>query len=329
MRNPFVFQERAVRRSCPTLIARIKGGLGNQLFCYAAARRLALANDLELVIDDVTGFARDRTYQRRYGLAPFTIPCRKTTAWERMAPLERGRRAIAKWVARKRSFDARAYVEQEGPGFDPRLLYLKPRQSLYLDGLWQDERYFADIADTLRSDLRLKLSPDPANAAIARHISSCQSVALHMRWFESPAAIRSGRNVGALYYRQAIEKIEADLGSPHYFVFSDDVAAAITTLALPADRFTPVVDNRGEEGAIFDFWLMAQCRHLIMANSTFSWWAAWLGRPHGGSILMPGDVPRMRGACVWDGRKGWIVEPAASAPGADPIDTTNHLGPVQ
>lgn len=287
------------------VVVRIKGGLGNQLFCYAAARRLALTNDLELVIDDVTGFVRDRTYQRRYRLDSFTIPCRKALSWERMAPLERGRRAIAKWIARSRPFDSRAYVEQERHSFDPRLLKLRPSRSIYLDGLWQDERYFADISDTLRSDLRLQLAPTSANQAIALRISSCQSVALHVRWFDAPTLAGTGRNVCDLYYREAINKIEANLNSPHYFLFSDDIAAAIVKLGLPAGRFTPVVHNCGDEGAIFDLWLMTQCRHFITANSTFSWWAAWLGRPQNGLILMPGDMPRLDGAWAWDGSMGW------------------------
>ena len=70
------------------VIVRIKGGLGNQLFCYAAARRMALVNDAELVIDEVTGFARDHQYKRFYQLDAFQIPCRKATALERMEPME-------------------------------------------------------------------------------------------------------------------------------------------------------------------------------------------------------------------------------------------------
>jgi len=71
------------------IISRIKGGLGNQLFCYAAARRLALANNAELIIDDVTGFSRDHEYRRQYALENFQIPARKATPSERLAPFDR------------------------------------------------------------------------------------------------------------------------------------------------------------------------------------------------------------------------------------------------
>ena len=77
------------------VIVRIKGGLRNQLFCYAAARRLALVNNAELVIDDVTGFARDRQYRHQYALDHFHIPVRKATPAERLEPFERYRRRAA------------------------------------------------------------------------------------------------------------------------------------------------------------------------------------------------------------------------------------------
>ena len=80
------------------VIARIKGGIGNQLFCYAAARRLALVNNAELVIDDITGFVRDRHYNRKYALDHFHIPCRKATPAERLEPFERYRRGVMKWA---------------------------------------------------------------------------------------------------------------------------------------------------------------------------------------------------------------------------------------
>ena len=107
------------------IITRIKGGLGNQLFCYAAARRLALVNSAELVIDDVTGFVRDHNYRRRYALDHFHIPARKATPAERLEPFERYRRGLMKWSSRRKQFAERRYVEQEGEDFDHRLLALK------------------------------------------------------------------------------------------------------------------------------------------------------------------------------------------------------------
>lgn len=291
------------------VIARIKGGLGNQLFCYAAARRLALVNNAELVIDDVTGFVRDRTYQRRYALDHFSIPCRKATAWERMEPLERGRRAISKWLARRQPFERRFYIEQEGSVFDARLLALKPKHTIYLDGLWQDERYFADTAPMIRSELRFRSSSINARQQLVQHISECQSVALHVRWFDKATMSASVKNLADAYYQQAIQVIEQRVRSAHYFLFSDTVEAAVHKLQLPSHKVTCVDHDPGDNSAIHDLWLMRQCKHFIIANSTFSWWGAWLGRSSNSLLLMPADVSRMTGGLIWDGNGNWVEDP--------------------
>src|SRR6266568_7782352 len=99
------------------VISRIRGGLGNQLFCYAAARRLALVNNAELVIDNVSGFVRDRMYCRKYMLDRFQIPVRKATPVERLEPFERYRRGMMKRLAYRKAFTERRYLEQEGIDF--------------------------------------------------------------------------------------------------------------------------------------------------------------------------------------------------------------------
>src|SRR6476660_2979341 len=111
----------------PKVIALITGGVGNQLFCYAAARRLALVSGAELVLDNRSGFVRDLAYQRSYQLDHFCIPCRKTTASERLSPFPRVRRFLKRAANRRREFARRTYVEQEDFAFDPRILRFKAR----------------------------------------------------------------------------------------------------------------------------------------------------------------------------------------------------------
>lgn len=281
------------------LIARLKGGLGNQLFCYAAARRLALVSGAELAIDDVSGFARDHVYRRRYGLTPFSIPCRMATPWERFQPLERPRRTIAKLLSRGRPFARRAYVEQHGDAFEPRLLDFRARGTVTLDGLWQDERYFADVADTIRSDLRIVPPTDDANLDIAAKIRNCNAVSVHVRWFASGGSTKAAaHNVPPEFYARAVAEMDRVVPDAHYFLFSDEPEAARDLVGLPPDRFTLVSHNRGDEAAYADLWLMSQCRHFIIANSTFSWWGAWLGeRPGASVVLAPRVAPHPGG---WD-----------------------------
>ena len=284
------------------VIARIKGGLGNQLFCYAAARRLALSNNAELVIDHVTGFSRDGEYDRRYALDSFHIPARKATGRERMEPLERIRRLVMKRMSRRQPFEKRRYLEQEGIDFDERLLAVRVIDTVYLDGLWQSEHYFKDMAETVRNDLRIVAPTDPLNESIAEQICNCNAVALHVRWFDPPGTL-SKYNVGAQYYRRAVEVMERALDSPNYFVFSDDPHVASARLALPKGRTTFVSHNQGEVNGYADLWLMRLCRHFVTANSTFSWWGAWLGE-HKNKIVVTPSI-KIDGKAAW-GFKGLI-----------------------
>ena len=258
------------------MIVRIKGGLGNQLFCYSAARRLALVNDAELVIDDVTGFARDSLYGRRYMLDFFKISARKATPKERLEPFERFRRGIFKWLSRMKPFAERLYLEQEGRKFDPRLLCFKVKGTLYIDGLWQSEGYFKDVRDVILDDLRIVSPSDIQNLEMVEKIKRCNAVAIHVRWFDVADSM-GGHNVSTDFYGRAIVLMEKKLKFPHYFIFSDNIEAARAKLSLPVGRAIFITHNRGEENAYADLWLMTHCQHFIIANSTFSWWGAWLG----------------------------------------------------
>jgi hypothetical protein len=269
------------------IIVCVKGGLGNQLFCYAAARRLAIVNNAELVIDHITGFARDYLYNRRYLLDQFCLPVRKATPAELLEPFGRYRRYAMKWFSGRKAFEERRYIKQEGVDFDMRLLTVHVKDALYLDGYWQSERYFKDVEEVLRDDMQIIQPRDDLNQRMAEEINNSLAVAIHVRWFDRPGGV-SPHNVSVDYYHRAIELMEAKFHSPHYFVFSDFLDAAHDKLFLPKDRATFVVHNRGEENAYADLWLMTQCKHFIIANSTFSWWGAWLAGSKPKHVIAPG-----------------------------------------
>ena len=280
------------------VIARIKGGLGNQLFCYAAARRLALRNNAELVIDDISGFTRDQTYRRKYALDHFSIPARKASGAERLEPFERYRRGFAKWRSSLYPFEQRKYLEQIGERFDARLLVLRLQGDICLDGLWQSEAYFSDIAQILRQDLVIKPPYDEANRNMAAKIAgSANAVALHMRWFDASAANGSSHNVSGDYYSRALALLGAQVERPHFFIFSDDPARAAAWIALRECNYTIVSHNFGDS-AYADLWLMSQCKHFITGNSTFSWWGAWLGEGTDGLVITP-DPDQLDAGNFW------------------------------
>ena len=286
----------------------MKGGLGNQLFCYAAARRLALANNAELVIDAVTGFVRDFQYRRKYALDRFSITARKATPLERLEPFERYRRGLKKWLYSRKEFSRRRYLEQEGMDFDERLFNLRIRGTIHLEGYWQSEKYFKDVEKTIRNDLCIIIPEDAANLGMAGIIRERNSIALHMRCF-AVQGNNAIQNIPIAYYHRAIAFMESNLEAPYYFVFSDDPGAARAQLFLPEGRGTFVSNNRGNGNAYADLWLMGLCKHFIIANSTFSWWGAWLAENEKKIVIAPGI--KIAGMPAWgfDGLlpDGWIL----------------------
>ena len=287
------------------VIVRILGGIGNQLFCYSAARRLAVVNGAELIIDDSSGFSRDFEYRRRYQLEHFRIPCRRADRSELLKPFARARRYLKRAVNRRRSFQERTYIQQEGFDFDARLLRFKPHGTVYLEGYWQSEEYFRDIESTIRSDLTFVPPNDPINIAMAARMSDSLAVAVHVRFFDEPGG-PGVNNAPAAYYVRALAAMEDLAPGAHYFVFSDRPDAARATLRLPDSRVTCVVHNTGDARAYADLWLMTHAAHFIIANSTFSWWGAWLAEGEGKHVIAPGFV--MREGKMWWGFKGLLPE---------------------
>ena len=269
------------------LITRVKGGLGNQLFCYAAARRLAIINQAELIIDDVSGFTYDLTYKRKYALDVFQISAKKASYFERMEPLGRWRRKLLRLISLRHPLCRKYYILQEGVGFDPEILSLSlNRKVTYFDGFGQSEDYFADIEEVLRQDLTFKPPQDDKNQAMALEIHASQSVAVHVRWFDfDEKNSSSGASDG--YYRKALAEIRRRVSSPHLFIFSDQSKETAERFgALTGGmKVTYVTHNQNEDMAYADLWLMSMCKHFVIANSTFSWWGAWLGEKKGFSEI--------------------------------------------
>ena len=265
-------------------------------------------NGAELVIDDVTGFVRDRRYFRKYALDHFCIPCRKATPGERLEPFERYRRGMLKWLSRRKPFSERRYLEQEKQEFDERLLRLKLTGTIYLDGYWQSEDYFKDVEQIICEDLKIIPPKDPINQDMSKRIRNTNAVAVHIRWFDEPGRPEV-HNASADYYLRAINMMEQKTDLPSYFVFSDDSDAARVKIVFPEGRVTHIGHNMGDENAYADLWLMTQCRHIIIANSSFSWWGAWLSENKGGIIIAP-DI-RINGITSWGFEgllpDGWLL----------------------
>lgn len=282
----------------PYVIARIFGGIGNQLFCYAAARRLALANRVPLRLDACSGFVRDG-YRRQYLLDQFAIAAKEATVWESfMHPAGRARRGSVILLNQLLPFERRWYIQEVAPHrFDTRLWSFRVERPTYVSGYWQSERYFADVMETIRSELAFTLPHSTESARLATEMEATESVSIHLRTFaEVPS--RAPRSVWSSplpleYYSRAAGHVARALGSAVFFCFSDNVEWARAHLRLPWEVvYVDVNVERGNDGAVDDLWLMSRCRHHVVSNSTFSWWGAWLGRDGRGVTIAPEVVRR-------------------------------------
>jgi hypothetical protein len=150
------------------LILRLAGGIGNQLFSYAAARRLAYVNDAELVIDKISGFTNDFKYQRNYQLSHFNIPFCKTNWRDRLEPFSRLQYHLKREWNKKLPFNRRNFIFQEKIDYDQRFLGYKIRGKVHMEGYWQSERYFKDIEHILQKDLKITSPIDKKSGNIKK-----------------------------------------------------------------------------------------------------------------------------------------------------------------
>lgn len=255
------------------ITVRLIGGLGNQLFQYAAARALALRHGAQVKLD-LSGF--ESYGLRRYELDSYSIVASIATP-EELATI--GMSApptsfLGRLLGRLRPQPALHYREPHFH-YDPELA----RQTLpiFMDGYWQSERYFADAADVIRQELTPRDALEPNNAAVAAEIGQVNAVSLHVRRgdYVSNSHTNAYHGVCSLdYYRAAVSHIRSTVAEPHLFVFSDDHDWTRENLKLDLPT-TYVVANSADRG-FRDMQLMSLCRHHVIANSSFSWWGAWL-----------------------------------------------------
>nr|WP_315848228.1 alpha-1,2-fucosyltransferase [uncultured Rhodoferax sp.] len=257
------------------VVARIEGGLGNQLFQYAAARSLADRLQCGLLLD-VRGIAEngDRPYQLDLYHARAEIADGKV-----LEALPSWRSSRAARVRQSLSFFIPGMVRS--PVFWPRSFAYDERlerlqHPVYLVGYWQTERYFAWNRTRLLQDLTL-LPGMTADAGWLQKIRKSNSVSLHVRrgdYVRSPVAAQHHGTCDMAYYQYAIASLMQQQPDIEVFVFSDEPQWAADNLHLPVP--THVVDANPPECGYLDLELMRQCRHHVLANSSFSWWGAWL-----------------------------------------------------
>lgn len=257
------------------IVARIMGGLGNQMFQYAFGLYLAEKHRTELWLDD-SSFAGDAL--RSYMLDRWRVTATEAPAAVRaLAP--RRQRWYRELFARGRSLRR---VAEQPFGFHRR--YLATPNASYLDGYWQSEQFFPGFKARLQTEFQPARAVSAQTHAMALKMDGCEATSLHVRRTDYLQLSYAGPS-SLEYYQRCVAELLARHAGLHLFIFSDDIAWCREQLRFPCP--TTFVDHNNGDTAHEDVWLMSRCRHHVIANSTFSWWGAWLREDESGDVYAP------------------------------------------
>ena len=263
---------------------RLRGGLGNQLFTFATARRLSYDSNLQLVVDGISGYSNDR-FNRRPALDEFKLPVQHLTAEEvtSMYPLPRILLRKTNKILPQRY---RTYISKNHLDFEPWLLTYIPKRRIVFEGYWHSHLYFQSIRSILLQELKPTDLVNNATELLTSIRLSFNTVAIHVRDFSSEDS--NGLNLHRTYYSRAVSYISQHIAEPSFLVFSDNQQFAESILQPILNYHYPVryISQSTQTTAATELIAMSLCKHLITANSTFSWWSAWL-KDSPGIIITP------------------------------------------
>lgn len=265
---------------------KLMGGLGNQMFQYAIGRSLAHDLGEELYLD-VSFYDRRHsldTTPRHYELYHLNVIGNVV----RRGVICRILMFFLENLVKKCPFVYRKYIREKKLAYNASVI--NKGHNMYLDGYWQCEKYFLHNEAIIRQDFQVITLQSEANKRWSELISRTTSVCLHVRRgdYVTNAAANSTHGLCSLaYYHEAIEYISKKVQYPVFFVFSDDMEWTKSMISFSHKVY--YMGHNGPDEDYEDLRLMMQCKHFIIANSSFSWWGAWLGSYEGKIVVCPKD----------------------------------------
>jgi hypothetical protein len=266
----------------------MQGGLGNQLFQYAAGRAVSARLGSKLLLDltwhrRLPRGATPRAFE--LGCYPIAATCLDPDDEQSLRFWSVERLGCVVQVDGRLRW-ARSFRER-GLRHDPRMARLGDDRML--EGYWQSPQYFTDVAEALRRELRPIIAMDAEDARVAGLIASDphQAVAVHVRRGDYLSGVHAEHHglCGLEYYQRAFVHMRASMQSPRLFVFSDDPDWVALHASVFGDAF--LVAHNGPLTAYQDLRLMSLCRAHVIANSSFSWWGAWLSDHESKLVIAP------------------------------------------
>ncbi|MBN1457531.1 MAG: alpha-1,2-fucosyltransferase [Sedimentisphaerales bacterium] len=285
------------------IIVELKGGLGNQMFQYAIARILAHKHNTELLID-ISAYSYPDGYDpnsinvRLYELDVFNIHGQTTTDKPnkkliKIRKEQKLRKAASLCLCKvvnafSDSFMPMIY-ERKNVGFDGSLLDLP--DNIFLRGYFPSFKYFEANRDIIKKDFTFAAPPDSENKKMIDQITSVNSVSMHIRRGDYITNQRVTDKFGLCsmgYYKKAMDHISQKVEAPHFFVFSNDPQWVKDNIKTD-HTVTYITHNKGQKG-FEDLRLISSCKHNVIANSSFSWWGAWLNDNPKKIVIAPSPV---------------------------------------
>jgi len=266
------------------IIMRLKGGLGNQLFQYALGRHLSITKNVPLQLD-TSSYKVDSL--REYRLFPFHIHAIATEKLPFFATDGKARH-LNRIVQAIRGLFSKPFQIIREPNFSFDAAVFQCSDQTYLDGFWQSEKYFLPITKILREDLQLKTTIDGDLQEIADQIRTTNAVSIHVRrgdYISNPTTTAFHGVCDVEWYEKAVNALESRVTDATYFVFSDDYEWAKANLCFRSNMVFVSPSPDGKEAQ--DMHVMSLCQHNIIANSSFSWWAAWLNSNPNKIVIAP------------------------------------------
>ncbi len=278
------------------IITRLSGGLGNQMFQYATARALASRNKTSLYLD-ISSYTSD--YHKN---APRTFELDQFNIQADIAQLEnfktlgipnslsqklqtKIKRRLYKMIEKLKPLYKRKYILEKTYNFSPEVYRAGP--DCFLSGVWQSEKYFKDIENIIKKEFILKNEPLIITKNLIEAIETCNSVSLHIRRGDYVSDKKTNQFHGscpAEYYEKAIQIVSEKVPDPTFFIFSDDMEWAKNNLKINYQTNFVSDKNIPDYEEII---IMSKCKHNIIANSSFSWWGAWLNENKSKIVIAP------------------------------------------
>lgn len=268
------------------IITRIDGGLGNQLFQYAYGYYLANQHSVPLLIDTCS---YTNSPPHGYLLDRYCISATSLRTPDQQALVPRRYRSNRKPQGFTDWLGLRALRRHKESMFGFATEHLRVPDHRYLVGYWQSERFFPGVRESLLAEFQLAAPVSQTTQQLIEQVQACRSVAIHVRRgdYLTGAAASIYSHLELDYYQRAVADWAGNWQKVKAFVFSNDIAWCKQHLRLPCS--VVYVDHNTATTAHEDMEIMRHAQCCVIANSTFSWWGAWLNQRPDKAVYAPSE----------------------------------------